>query len=51
MRAHSEWNVDTHTPEFSPSKDSNLSFISFVALLVKVMARMECGSTFFSSIK
>ena len=42
IRAHIEWNVETHAP-VSPTRSRTRFFISSAALLVKVIARMECA--------
>jgi hypothetical protein len=46
MRTQALWNVVTHMERTTPpTRRPTRSFISFAALLVKVMARMACGDT------
>ena len=52
IRTHIEWNVPIHmSAETSPTKFPILSFISFAALFVNVIANMFHGFTCFSPIK
>src|SRR3954453_9445284 len=46
MRAHAEWNVDTHMRRATgPTSAPTRSFISAAALFVKVIARISNGDT------
>src|SRR6266508_3069299 len=53
IRAQDEWKVRIHIPRAIrvPSSPSTRAFISWAALLVKVMARMAYGETPFSRIR
>ena len=52
IRTHIEWNVPTHMSfALSPTSNSILSFISFAALFVNVIANIFHGNTFFSCNK
>src|SRR5215210_8461928 len=51
MRTQAEWNVDTHIFRATgPTRAATRPFISSAALLVKVMARISNGETFWSLI-
>ena len=51
MRTHMLWMVHTHMLSAPSIMAERRSFISFAALLVKVMARIDEGYTPFSSTK
>ena len=52
MRAHAEWNVDTHIRwATGPTSSATRSFISPAALLVNVIARISNGETFRSAMR
>ncbi len=52
MRAHAEWNVDTHIRcATGPTSSATRSFISLAALLVNVIASSPNGDTRFWSMR
>ena len=51
MRTHILWMVHTHMLSAPSIMAERRSFISFAALLVKVMARIDEGYTPFSSTR
>ena len=52
MRAHAEWNVETHIRcATGPTSDATRSFISPAALFVNVIASIPNGETCRSAIR